>query len=246
MRPDCCRWLERVNACFDGEGSPWERWRCRRHTRRCGTCRRWLRQAEAGWRLLRGELDAPDSSPPGFIDRVMQGVYLCPGPAASAAPACRLVARPAAAGPWLAAGAVAALCAVLVPVSMRDREEALSATCQDNLRQISTALRVYADDHDDRLPPANDWDAAVRLYSRGASLSHCPSDPAPTSLPSYSFVESLGTAPLASLPGGSNTPLVYDGRAGIFARRHCPEGTPRGNVGFADGHVQPLAQLSLW
>src|SRR5262249_40313266 len=100
----------------------------------------------------------------------------------------------------------------------------------------------YADDHDDRLPPASDWSSAVRLYAHARFLPHCPSDLSPASLPSYSFVESLGGTSMSALPAGARTPLVYDGHAGLLTRRH----DERGNVGFADGHVQPLAQLSLW
>lgn len=47
---------------------------------------------------------------------------------------------------------IAILAAILFPVFAKAREKARQATCQSNLRQIGTAMRMYAADYDGRPP----------------------------------------------------------------------------------------------
>jgi prepilin-type N-terminal cleavage/methylation domain-containing protein len=48
---------------------------------------------------------------------------------------------------------IAILAAILFPVFARAREQARKTTCLNNLRQIGTAILMYAQDYDERLPP---------------------------------------------------------------------------------------------
>jgi len=48
---------------------------------------------------------------------------------------------------------IAILAAVLLPALGKAKAQAQSAACINSLRQISVATRLYADDHDDRVPP---------------------------------------------------------------------------------------------
>jgi prepilin-type N-terminal cleavage/methylation domain-containing protein len=50
---------------------------------------------------------------------------------------------------------IAILAAILFPVFAKARERAKSTTCLNNLKQIGTAFRMYANDHDDAYPPGN-------------------------------------------------------------------------------------------
>lgn len=52
------------------------------------------------------------------------------------------------------AALVALLASLLLPSLGRARTQASNAACVNNLRQLGTAVRVYADDHEDRLPSA--------------------------------------------------------------------------------------------
>jgi prepilin-type processing-associated H-X9-DG protein len=236
MRTHPCCWTVRISAFFDGEGSAWERWRCGRHVRHCGRCRAWLRQVESGWHRLRGSLRGPAEEP--FIAAVMAGVRVTPMP---------LPARPAA--PWratlrvAAAGSmVAASAALLFPALAARREALLAQSCQGNLQQIGTAMAVYAEDNDDRLPPAGAWTAVATAYSRASNLLRCPRDGSPPFRPSYEFAEPLAGLSLSMLRSRPLTPLVYEGGPGFFARRH----DQRGNAWFPDGHVRLVTRLDAW
>ncbi|MDX1935007.1 MAG: DUF1559 domain-containing protein [Capsulimonadales bacterium] len=57
---------------------------------------------------------------------------------------------------------IAILAAILFPVFAQAREKARQATCQSNLKQISLAFNMYAQDYDERMPP---WTTnACRVY----------------------------------------------------------------------------------
>lgn len=58
---------------------------------------------------------------------------------------------------------IAILAAILIPVAGRVRDQARSAVCLSNLRQIGVALQLYAYDHNDRLPSFPGSGGTVRL-----------------------------------------------------------------------------------
>jgi prepilin-type N-terminal cleavage/methylation domain-containing protein/prepilin-type processing-associated H-X9-DG protein len=83
------------------------------------------------------------------------------------------------------------LAALLLPALSSARDKARSAQCCGNLRQISLALQLYADDHDEFFPEAggtigwNQIDGATGLgswmqqvfpYVKNKSVYHCPLD----------------------------------------------------------------------
>lgn len=78
-------------------------------------------------------------------------------------------------------GIVAAL---LLPVIANARKQAKKVGCISNLRQIDTATRLYAEDHDDKtFPglPASDryvpeWSEAMKRYTRSSDILFCPAD----------------------------------------------------------------------
>jgi len=47
---------------------------------------------------------------------------------------------------------LAILAALLLPALSRSKTEAYEAQCVNNLKQLGTAIQMYADEHDDRLP----------------------------------------------------------------------------------------------
>ncbi len=63
------------------------------------------------------------------------------------------------------------LAGILIPVVGRVRESARSSMCISNLRQIGLALHLYADDHQGRLPAANDAGATGDDFSGGLQWS---------------------------------------------------------------------------
>jgi len=82
---------------------------------------------------------------------------------------------------------IAILAAMLLPVLSKARERAKMATCLNNLKQISLAIKMYADDYDmPRMPGyvplpgsiRNSWYEALYLlgYIKNWGVFKCPSD----------------------------------------------------------------------
>lgn len=72
---------------------------------------------------------------------------------------------------------IATLAAILFPVFAQAREAARRTVCRTNLHQIGIALRLYARDFDDRLPPREqDLRPLVTPYVSDLTIFRCPSD----------------------------------------------------------------------
>jgi prepilin-type N-terminal cleavage/methylation domain-containing protein len=69
---------------------------------------------------------------------------------------------------------IAVLAAMLLPVLARARDKARQSACENNLKQIGTAIVIYRDDYEEEMPP---W--LSRLYPDYLSTDKifvCPSD----------------------------------------------------------------------
>jgi len=85
---------------------------------------------------------------------------------------------------------IAILAAILFPVFAQAREKARAATCQSNLKQMGTAMRMYVDDYDGMMIPAYEfgrgwrrcpmylWFDMVQPYIKNIQVFACPSGPA--------------------------------------------------------------------
>ncbi len=91
---------------------------------------------------------------------------------------------------------IAILAAILFPVFAQAREAARKASCQSNLKQLGTAIAMYATDYDNRLVtgggdchgsppgcsrtnplPGQQWQWVIQPYVKNWKLYRCPSDP---------------------------------------------------------------------
>src|SRR5438093_1575488 len=85
---------------------------------------------------------------------------------------------------------IAILAAILFPVFAQARERARMSACLSNMRQIATALMLYAQDYDETLPyirfhcPGATrgarcyvWKNAIRPYLKSLDVFACPSNP---------------------------------------------------------------------
>jgi prepilin-type N-terminal cleavage/methylation domain-containing protein/prepilin-type processing-associated H-X9-DG protein len=164
-------------------------------------------------------------------------------------------------------GIIALLIGILLPAFLRAREQARRTACLSNLRQIGTAMIMYANDYADRLPNSNppstadDYDASNAVlvalndrYVKSPGVFHCPADtddPVPQAIEtadwtlpnsarvSYDYF-SLYWMPEdgPKLPRIPDAPLAWD----ISGGKSTPvprqnHGTDGGNVAFADGHA---------
>ena len=116
---------------------------------------------------------------------------------------------------------IAILAAILFPVFARAREKARQASCLSNLKQLSLAWLMYAQDYDEQLcygwqpsPPTagGPWYDTIQPYVNNAELRECPSF-----LPNY-----------APWSYGSNTYMQSNRRLALYLR-------PAETIMLADG-----------
>jgi prepilin-type processing-associated H-X9-DG protein/prepilin-type N-terminal cleavage/methylation domain-containing protein len=110
----------------------------------------------------------------------------------------------------VAIGVLALLAALLFPVLSKARERSHATTCAMNLRQISMALQVYAQDHNGAYPlirPFNDdancslWADRVFPYLKQREIFWCPA------YPEGEYEPGCGPSGNVGLPGE----IRYDG-----------------------------------
>ena len=87
---------------------------------------------------------------------------------------------------------IAILAAMLLPALNMAREKARQISCASNMKQIGTALMLYAGDFKERLEgvqyvdpahPWNYWDGNLNEYIRNVKIFLCPSDITPREAP---------------------------------------------------------------
>jgi prepilin-type N-terminal cleavage/methylation domain-containing protein/prepilin-type processing-associated H-X9-DG protein len=146
---------------------------------------------------------------------------------------------------------IAILAAMLFPVFAQARESARKAACQNNLKQIGSALLMYAQDHDETLPNSGSGAGGdvVRLlepYSKqrfGQGIWKCPSHPQLT--PMSGWTSSYGYNFQYLLDAGPDYPHTgYNGfeNSGVtlaFLQR------PAETMSFMD-HTAPPNNVNLW
>src|SRR5437870_8136292 len=79
---------------------------------------------------------------------------------------------------------IAILAAILFPVFAQVREKARMSACLSNMRQIGSALMMYAQDYDETFPrdffmdkePIYVWKNAIRSYLKSLDVLMCPSN----------------------------------------------------------------------
>ena len=121
---------------------------------------------------------------------------------------------------------IAILAAILFPVFARAREKARANTCLSNMKQLTLGVLMYANDFDERMPPAMagwanppGWASNVYPYVRSVQIYQCPDiinqgtqyyNPIPGSSPAANFPKSYNISACGNICG--NPPSSYDGR----------------------------------
>jgi prepilin-type processing-associated H-X9-DG protein len=147
--------------------------------------------------------------------------------------------------------AVSAICILLLPVLAamvlpalaRAKDKAQSINCMNNVKQLSLAVRIYAGDHNDQLPPAAGWCDALLANVGSPQVFCCPAEPG--SRCAYALNDKLGGKRLAEVD--PQTVMFFEA-AGGWNQSGGPEAvlTPSRHrsvllVGFADGHVEAVS-----
>lgn len=164
-------------------------------------------------------------------------------------------------------GIIGLLAGLLLPAFAKARTQARRVECLSNLRQLASAMLMYADAHRDKLPNMNpplttsDYDAANavlvalnRDYVKQPAVFHCPSDDDPIpgaietadyTLPnsarvSYEFYSIFWEPEYGpKLTQIRSAPLVWDLNGAAPAPGDPPQnhGPRGGNVAYGDGHA---------
>ena len=129
---------------------------------------------------------------------------------------------------------IAILAAILFPVFARARENARKSNCQSNLKQIGTAVMMYAQDYEETMPVRwngkIDWQQAIDPYVKNTGVRICPS----TKDYSYGYNQDfISGKAMAQIAAPADTLLACD--VGKVNRSD-------GSVSY-DGHVN---RPSLW
>jgi prepilin-type N-terminal cleavage/methylation domain-containing protein/prepilin-type processing-associated H-X9-DG protein len=76
---------------------------------------------------------------------------------------------------------IAILAAMLLPAVSRGKEAARRIACINNLKQLRTALSMYADENDGQFPPRFSpfWPTRLHSYYEALAILKCPSDNPP-------------------------------------------------------------------
>lgn len=119
-----------------------------------------------------------------------------------------------------------------------------------NVKQLGLATLMYAEDYDERFPPASNWQAGALTYTKSDKIFHCPSASPATGQSgapagSYAFNSALNRMKQARMAEPKTTVLLYDSTDLRPNANDALTSLPspgrhhqRNNVGFADGHVQ--------
>jgi hypothetical protein len=98
---------------------------------------------------------------------------------------------------------------VTPPVPITPAKPDYSQLCRSNLRQVGVAMRVYALDHDGKLPDASKWTDEITPYLDNVSLLRCPPDNNAVKS-SYAMNAALSGAKLADIDHPEQRVLLYE------------------------------------
>ncbi len=140
---------------------------------------------------------------------------------------------------------IAILAAILFPVFAKAREKARQTACINNQKQIVTASLMFAQDHDEMFPTADNFWGSISM-DRGVLI--CPT--AGTKIANgYGMNANLGGVALGEIPSPEQVALVTDALtannqvmvAGDADKRHSGKAI----WGFIDGHVETLTRATI-
>jgi hypothetical protein len=145
-------------------------------------------------------------------------------------------------------------CAILpglfLPALGKARLNAQNLKSQAMLQQLNGAILIYAADHNDQLPPSNDWLAALQTVSPQASTF---ADSVTSKTPSraYAMNTNLDGVKLSAIPNANRTVVLFEVGPGapLAGGEELLPAQPRFSQGylilFADGHTENVKPANV-
>jgi prepilin-type processing-associated H-X9-DG protein len=135
-----------------------------------------------------------------------------------------------------------------LPALAKAKQKAQTVNCASNMKQLALAVKVYAVDHNDQLPPAATWCDAIQSHVGSPKVFQCPADPDRRC--AYAFNAKLDGKKEGELD--PQTVLLFESAAGwngsgdVNALKPHKHSIRSANVAFMDGSVRriPSSQLS--
>jgi prepilin-type processing-associated H-X9-DG protein len=142
---------------------------------------------------------------------------------------------------------------VLFPIITNHREPANHASCMSNVKAVVISLRMYAADHDERLPASSNWMDLVSSYVLNRDRFRCPTVRRDSQAYGYGLERNLSRGLLPKIVSPTTTPIIFDSAllegnaAGPFLTALCRPGRHNegNNVGLVDGHAQYVKDGNL-
>ncbi len=122
--------------------------------------------------------------------------------------------------------------AMVLPALSKAREKSRQISCCSNMKQIGLAVLFFADEHDNKLPNADECKEKIMEFVENEKTFHCPSSK--TAGDSYRFF--VNGEYLTRCKKPSET---------ILAICTCTHGDNLVNVLFVDGHVETLPKAKV-
>jgi prepilin-type processing-associated H-X9-DG protein len=135
------------------------------------------------------------------------------------------------------------LLSFLAPIFARSRDYQYPSGCLNHLKQISNATLMYADDYDDKLPPAANWSQLLYPYTKSRTVFRCPEAPVPK-LNSYALNSKVERIKLKQIKSPGEVVMWFESNPGhdLAGGSELIPPLPRHKNGdnfcFADGHVK--------
>ena len=141
-----------------------------------------------------------------------------------------------------------AVVGLALPLLLQSRErEGKVGACFSNVKTLALGFLIYANDFDDRLPPAGAWMDRDMHYLPRPEAVHCPFLPNPGSDQyGYAMRKRLGRIKQTDVKEPRTEALVFD--SNLLARNAASDNVilpdftrhKAQNVGFLDGHARPI------
>ncbi len=109
---------------------------------------------------------------------------------------------------------IAILAAILFPVFAQAREKARQAACLSNMKQIGTAVLMYAQDYDESLVPSQNgtsginlvsWPTIIQPYIKNAQVFVCPSANETPQAPDAKYINNTAARLYMGVTKGTTT-----------------------------------------
>lgn len=137
---------------------------------------------------------------------------------------------------------------LLMPVITHTKMQAKRTVLMSHARQICLAMHMYCDENIDRLPPVDNWPAALIPYLSDTKILESPF--APHAGLTWTMNKNLNGCRLRDIKQSARTVLIFQVRkgsppAGGPALIDRPPGQKGYVIGFLDGHVELVQPVNL-